>query len=273
MALLGKETKSHCLLWTSIRLDLSQNWCHFSWEHRLREVKPLAQSGAGSAEELEFELQLPDSKILNRLEVCLWPYEDHLCGSQLPMCTGHGDMERMKRVKIIIMTHMMGLLGKLTTPNCYPKTDIFWGTVQNHVFFNKIDFWRFEPFTEHLRTAYLLDTFRKIKPTETRESPISNFLWNGSFISKDQAHFSRTTILLRLISARITISSFQLYKLYYKFIMRKIVTWVVPTIACSKIPSRMSAKTLHFLHVTTLLAKEENNGEAKKKGKRQAQKG
>lgn len=49
-------------------------------------------------------------------------------------------MERMKRVKIIIMTHMMGLLGKLTTPNCYPKTDIFWGTVQNHVFFNKIDF-------------------------------------------------------------------------------------------------------------------------------------
>lgn len=50
--------------------------------------------------------------------------------------------------------------------------------------------------------------------------------------------------------------------------MRKIVTWVVPTIACSKIPSRMSAKTLHFLHVTTLLAKEENNGEAKKKSKK-----
>lgn len=67
LVLLGKETKSHCLLWTSIRLDLSQNWCHFSWEHRLREVKPLAQSGAGSAEELEFELQLPDSKILKDL--------------------------------------------------------------------------------------------------------------------------------------------------------------------------------------------------------------
>lgn len=146
------------------------------------------------------------------------------------------------------------------------KSNVLLGTV--HCFLNEIDFWRLDTFTEHLRYCLL----EKSNLDSQEHTGLLVIFYKTDHFSLRFRHISREQHSLPGSFLPELFSPHSNSITQFKFRRRKTVTLVATTIACSKIPQRMSAMILHFLHVTTSWNRRKPMQKAKNK-KHKAQKG